>query len=570
MNFINIGMEEEATDASEQKVDLDPSETEQAVQAVQNQESTEPAKVLQVANYKQELAILQQQKANAAPEDGGEGGEGTEGGDDTTTDDTSTDASGTEPSEGEDPPTEENVSEDDSSSEAEPVNTDSELGEEAPDKPAEEVAQEQYIVEGQQKVYAALESVFVMGKYHDFLSKREQLGGIDKHAARVVTNAFEHHALACGYKIATPTPALESYSNYTGAILGTTELKVAIEGFLDTVWEAIKKFFKSIWTWIMDLLSPKKSTNASPADKRARDKAIVELEQQNQKLAKQLEAVEKLREKDNDRKGEIEAEKLRRESREASVKINKKIASMLFKTSDKGSFTEISQNVRMMSEVTAAAVKYATALAKVMQLAGVKSLNGELVEIVDLSVNKNAIGGISFNEQNRDSKSAVFEAITDEILGGVGARFVFAGTDATAIAKTVGTPRVIQELGHQGFKMVSVHDKSGFPTQLPDLNKAELANLRQIVVEVDASYKGLSVIQETVVKLSDIIKKNSESAQPASWNNLSKQTIAQLQMQLNFVGLMETSLVVGYKSLSDQANNFKNAYIQLTNYFIAD
>ena len=56
MRFIHIGLEEDA--AKEVAVDLDPNETSKAIEAVKNKDSTEPVKVLQVANYKEEIAAL--------------------------------------------------------------------------------------------------------------------------------------------------------------------------------------------------------------------------------------------------------------------------------------------------------------------------------------------------------------------------------------------------------------------------------------------------------------------------------------------------------------------------------
>ena len=84
------------------------------------------------------------------------------------------------------------------------------------------------------------------------------------------------------------------------------------------------------------------------------------------------------------------------------------------------------------------------------------------------------------------------------------------------------------------------------------------------MTEVSATFKGLNVIQEQVTKIAGGIKEIAEKQEPASWLNLSKEDVALLQMQLNFVGLIETNLVAGYKSMNDQVNNFNNAYMRLT------
>ena len=571
MNFIQIAMEDENQNPnvpeSGEDIDLKPSETEQAIDAVNNQDSTDPAKQLQVANYKEELAILQQQSDNAQVEgeeqSNTEAENGTDGGSTEATDngeDTSNEESTTTENEGDDGEAKGDASEED----ADPVNTDSEMGKEGVDKPQEQVAQEQYILEGQRAVHQALESIHVMGKYHDFLTARCKLGGISATTAKVIGHAFERHSLACGYKPMTPMPALESYSSYSGSALSSIELKVSIEGFMETVWQAIKKFFKSIWTWIIDLVSPKKSTVTAPADKRARDKVVQELLKQNEKLQKTIDRIDVAREREESRKGEAETERLRREARNATAKLNQKLAAQLFKTSDKGSFSEISQNSRMLSEVVNAAAKHTLALAKLITLSGTAALGGKVLQPSDLGVNKNSVAGITFNQVERANKSSLVEARTGEILGGIGARFMFAGSDVNAIAKTVGPVKVIQELGHQGFKIVSVHEKSGFPTQLPTLEKSDITSLREVVTEVSATFKGLNVIQEQVTKIAGGIKEIAEKQEPASWLNLSKEDVALLQMQLNFVGLIETNLVAGYKSMNDQVNNFNNAYMRLT------
>jgi hypothetical protein len=584
MNFIQIGMEDEGTNPdvpeSGDDVNLQPNETQTAIDAVNNQDSTEPAKQLQVANYKEELAILQQQKANELPEGEDPANPAPENGPDdgvvespANTEDTPIEEPNADDGEdddnqedGDDTSSEESTEED-----AEPVNTDAEMGSSGVGKDEGQVAQEQYILEGHRMVAQALESIHVMGKYHDFITARSKLGGISQHTAKVVNNAFEHHALVCGYKPMTPTPAMEDFATYSGSLYSTQQLQIGIEGFLETVWQAIKKFFKSIWTWIMDMLTPKKQApTMSPADKAARDKVVIELTKQNEKLQKTLDKIDVNRERDNARKGEAEAERLRREAKNATARLNQRLAAQLFKTSDKGSFSEISQNARMMSEVAQAAAKHAMALAKIVNLAGAAALGGRKLQPSELGIGKNSITGITFNQVQRGNKSALVEAHTDEIFGGIGARFMFAGTDVNAIGKTIGPVKVIQELGHQGFKITSVHEKSGFPTQMPVLEKSDLTSLREIVTEVAATFKGINVIQEHVTKVAGGIKELAEKQEPSSWQGLSKEDVAVLQMQLNFVGLIETNLVAGYKSFNDQVNNFKNAYMRLTEMYVSE
>lgn len=587
MKFINLGLEdgEEGTNTdvpqSGDDVNLNPNETQEAAKAIENEDSTEPAKQLQVANYKEELAILQQQQANEqtddnqdeanpAPEDGPDDGIATspENPQDTPDENPNQDEN-QEPTDN-DNGDEENA--DDESEEdvdnTEPEVTDSEMGKGAVGKDAEQVAQEQYIVKGFQEVSAALESVQVMAKYHTFLSKRSDLGGISHHTANVINTAFEHHSLICGYKPQTPTPALESYDTYTGSAQSTGELKIAIEGFLDTVWEAIKKFFKGIWTWLMDVLSPKQASVTAPADKGTRDKALKELEKDNERLKKTIEKMDLNRQRDADRKAENEINRARAETREANARLGARVAAQLFKTSDKGSFSEMTQNVRMLAEVVQAAHKHAVELVKVSKNAGSAAIGARVLSPNDLAINKNQVTGITFNSVERGNKSSLVEAKTDEILGGIGARFMFAGTDTNSIGKTIGASKVMQELGHQGFKMTSVKEKSGFPNTLPALDSGDIQHLNTIVTEVSQAYAALTQVQAVITELAKVVKGFSEGGKPQSWNNLSQEDIAVIQMQMNFVGLIETNLVSGYKSMSDQVNNFTNAYRRLVNMIV--
>lgn len=567
MNFINFGLEDEGTENETPKtgddINLNPNEAEQAAQAIENQDSTEPAKVLQVANYKEELAILQNQADNGQTgdkdQDNTDGNNENQDGNDTPDADTSTENEETQTDEGE-----ENQNSEDEEEPEDPPPADAEMGEEAPGKTDGEVAQEQFILEGHKSVAQALESIQVMGKYHDYISKRSDLSGLSPLAAKNISTAFEHHANLCGWqKPVTGMPALESFGSYSASLVATGELKIAIEGFLDTVWTAIKKFFKSIWTWIMDVLTPKKAATTVPADRATRDKAMRELEATNAKLLKTIESIDRAREKDQARKDEAELSRLRQEAREREAKLGQRIAAQLFKTSDKGSFSEISLNARQMAETIEATVKMAKALAGIMTAAGSGALTGKVVRASDVGIQKNSIAGITFNQLNRANQGVTLEAITDEIMGGIGARFVFAGTDTEAVSKTKGLNRALQELGHQGFKMVGVKEKSGFPSRMPTLDQSDVAHIRKIAQEVDSSYKSLNMVQETVTKMASLIKSQTEGSEPPTWRNLSKEQISTLQMQLNLVGLLETNLVAGYKSTSDFVNNFRNGYIRM-------
>ena len=230
----------------------------------------------------------------------------------------------------------------------------------------------------------------------------------------------------------------------------------------------------------------------------------------------------------------------------------------------------MSQNARMLSEVIIAAGNLSKQLMGAAVLASRSSVAGVRAPLDRLGISKSSVTSVTFNEVQRGNKSSLVEAKTDEILGGIGARFTFAGTDVKAIAKTVGEGKVLQELGHQGFRMTSVKEKSGFPQQLPQLERPDLQLLSGIVVDVDKAYKALTVIQDFIVSVAGELKKTIEATEPVAWQNLSKQDIAVMQAQLNFSGLLETSLATGYRSMSDQVNNFRNAYVRLTQLYVSE
>ena len=179
MRLFNLGLEDENQKNTEQpSVDLEPNTVDKAIKAVDNADSTEPEKVIEIANYKEELAAI---RAKRKEEDGdtesddttstnndgdGDGDAGLDNG--ASAEDADASNEDTEQENQEDDNEEEKADDGDSSSESE-----------------EEVA-----TEGIKSVYAALESILEMSKFKDLLDRKSSLGGVNQATGFIISNAF--------------------------------------------------------------------------------------------------------------------------------------------------------------------------------------------------------------------------------------------------------------------------------------------------------------------------------------------------------------------------------------------
>ena len=557
MRFINIATEEENQDkekANPESVDLNPNEAEKAKEAVENQDSTETKRVLQVANYKEELAII---LASNQDDDSSENqDEQPAEKPDTNTEDNPDDAS-------DDEVKKENTTEEDSEEEEAPDPT-TEMGEADDSKSDEEVAQEQFIVQGYKMASEAIDSMYEMSKYHGIVKRSSELGGINKQTAKIIATAFEHHCEKTGFNNKEIIPALESFNSFTNSVVSTKQLNVAIENFLETVWEAIKKFFKSIWNWIMDLLSGKKKVSNSvdyPQTLKERDASVKVLLEENDKVAKRLENVIALREKDVKRFGEEKDAENKKKLEKQELARN--ISSAVYKSTDKGTIAELSFNARDIGNTVVAACAFTEKANKIFADIIGNSEAGHILPLETLCINKNSIPNINFDKVTRLDKSSVIEAITDEIVAGAAVRYVFAGDDVKTNNKISTSAKIIQELGTQGFKVVAYKHKGNFPINVPKIDLNDISTLAEIVANIDKCYTKLSELQELLMALASIVKDISDSKQPDTWTNLKQEEITLLKAQLTFVGAFEGNLVGGYKSFNDLANNYKNGYSKL-------
>lgn len=550
MRFINISLENE--DPNPEEINLDPNETKEAAQAVENKDSTEPKRVLQVANYKEELAKL---LANSKDE---------ENSSEQTTEEPNTEADPVEEPSGdgstEEEPEQEPTEEVEESSEEQKDPT-TEMGKDGPGKSDEQVAQEQYIVSGLRKATEGLEAIETMSKYHALLERRSKLGGVTTATAKLITTSLEYYSEKVGYSLKNKVPALESFNSYSGSANSSRELKVAIEGFLDGIWQAIKKFFMSVWRWISDLLTGKKAgskeSTTQPQTKEARNKAEEQLKAQIVTLEEKLKNKDKLREKDEERKKTAEADKERYE-------LNKRIASSLFRSTDKGSLNELLLNVRSLCDAIKAITQYSDKTANTCKEIFMSVGHGKPVEIDKFAFMQSNFTSVNYRTIKRVGTTATVEAFTDEIVGGSVVRFVFADPDFTGHIAIRGANRVVSELGSQGFKFVSSGYKGNYPNFLPRLEKDDLRVMHDILAEISTYHENLNKLQLDLQAIGMIVKQiANDNSQPSEWNNLQPSAISTLKAQLNFIGIIETTFVSGYESAKIQIDNYRNNFSKL-------
>lgn len=548
MRFIQIGLEDDAS--KQEVVDLDPNETSKAIEAVENKDSTEPAKVLQVANYKEELAVLRAK--NKADEGGETTGDESNNSDDTNADDGNI-SSGSDDSTGDGLPKTDDKDgktdvQDTSSEDVEQTPGTTEMGKDAPGKSDTEVAQEDFLVQGHRMALEALDSMQEMSKYLDMIKRRSKLGGISPPTAKIIFNALESHSLRCGYDLdKTKVPSLESYGSYNGADQSTRELSVAIEGFLSSIWDAIKKFFKSIWKWVVDLLSGKKGSTpdsiARPQTEPTRNAAIRDLETKLDVLKKKLDKAEEVQAKLN-------------------VKLPKNVAKALFKNKDKGTFKEAFENGETLASVAESFAMLAKFFQQGSQQFSPGVISGKTNGLQIMMATKDNLGSINLGrfEVVPGSNQLLIEYSTEEITNGVHARFTLSGPNKGLYQTT--NAHATSLLGKQGLSFVS-DKKEQNEISLPDFDKGSLDNLNMIVNEIKKCYNSISDANKFLKSWADFIKKFTEDDIPDTWLGLDNAIITDLKAQVTLIGALELSLSAGYMKLENQVNVYKDGIDKL-------
>ncbi len=218
-------------------------EVDQAIQMVNSDESTDPKVVTEVANYKEELEKLKSQD-----------GTGDNGTDDADTEPEATDA----PAEGDTP--------------------DGEGDSEPEEEPAEEVTDED--------VAAATEAFDVMtalGKISNKLEVARNKGGADQVTVQMALECSDILARRIGFHIPKKsTIALESGDGYTARRNNTVIAIEEISQIAKDIWEAIKRFFKTMYNWVKEyIFGIKQVTNVQ-------EDALKEIKDANKSLASKL------------------------------------------------------------------------------------------------------------------------------------------------------------------------------------------------------------------------------------------------------------------------------------------
>lgn len=247
--FLNLGLEE-AGEEGLADPEGKPDELEKADQMVQGEESTDPATVVKIANYKEELAALKEQQGTN--DDSGDSGEDTGSNDD---------QGGTEEAaEGEDGDSDA----EDSSAEEEGDETDGEGDvEPATDKKTEEEGDgEGLSSEDAEQLTEAVESFAVLKKFHTLVNKAGERNSLTKPAVEVINISMEHIKTKLGLqgRPSYQIPAMENLASFTTRHKYTASLNAALEGIIGDVWAGIVRMFKAIWDWIADFLFNKKKT----------------------------------------------------------------------------------------------------------------------------------------------------------------------------------------------------------------------------------------------------------------------------------------------------------------------
>lgn len=282
--FLNLGLEE-AGEEGLADPEGKPDELEKADQMVQGEESTDPATVVKIANYKEELATLKEQQGT--DDDSGDSGEDTGSTDDqggtgetadgeagdAPTDDTSAEEEGDE-TDGDD---------DSDSVAAEPAPDASEAGEGMDESDAKQVTE-------------AVENFALVKKLHAVVDLSQSRNSLSQPAMEIINLSLENirNRLGVHEMRSFQIPAMENIASFTNRQKYTDALTLSLENIAMDILNTIKKMFKAILNWVSDyLLGGKKTLAAGRADLKKSTEA-------HKKLIKGLEKKAELEKKSPD------------------------------------------------------------------------------------------------------------------------------------------------------------------------------------------------------------------------------------------------------------------------------
>ena len=500
MRFIKVSLEEENQNTQDgEKVNIDPNKTQEAIDAVESKDSTDPEKVIKVANYTEELAKIRQKNKDENPEDQDQSQEPTQ--------DSNDDEDGENNSDDSEETTEEEPQSNDGDSDAQPE-------ESSPSD--EEVATEHYMQQNMKQTFAALETLTELSKYKDMVERKLKVGGINQATALIVQNNVQACAQRVGFTFKKELPALESYTGFTSNTINTKELNVAIESLITGIWEAIKKFFKTIWNWILEILGIRKSSDSkgkvvsSKEERTKREEAAIN-------AAKNLE--EKLKKIDLARERDAEKNK-----KALQDEMSESIANHLFCSNDVGTFSEILLN----GENIAAGLKACEEFVK-----RVKEINEKNVPLIydkfqepalqDYCIKNDVIGSLKVRETIKGNDSSTFVFVTEEVVAGVGFEFILSDPSvivkqATSITAKQG---FLKEISKQSFGLakINVNNKKNNRKKVPLLDQNERANLNNIAKNIKDHNTILTGTIKIFEDLAKGIKTFTELPDPPSWTS---------------------------------------------------
>lgn len=555
--FIRVSLEDNENTEDSEKVNLEPNKTEQAIEAVEGKESTDPEKVIKVANYTEELAKIRQKNKEENNEQ--------EPVEDSNQDQSESDNAEGEDNENTDDNSEENNEEENSEEENSSDDGDTDAKSQESSDGDEEVAMEHYIQQNMKQAYIAVESLTMLGRYKDMLERKLKVGGINQATALVIQNNIQVCADRVGFTFKKQLPALESYTGFTSNTINTRELNYSLESLISGIWEAIKKFFKSVWNWILEILGIRKKSNGSgktmstKEERTKREKAAI---QAAKNLEEKLKKIDLARERDNEKN-----------KKAIQTELSESIANHLFCSNDVGTFAEIVVN----GENILNGLKVCEDFIKTIQQINDNNLpliynQFQLPVLQDYCIKKNIIGPLKIRETIKGNGRSSYIFITEEIVGGVGFEFNLA--DPSVIAREANTIKAmegfLQDIKAQTFGLakVNVRNKNNNKKKVPLLDQNERSNLQNIVKNIIDQNVILSNAQKMLEDLAANIKQLSDLGDPVSWTSQQNtpgynEKVAYMKNLLLVSGAFTTSLLPPILKLDKLVANFADNFTKI-------
>lgn len=555
MRFISIATEDEKTnEENPDKVNLEPNKTDEAIKAVENKDSTEPQKVIQVANYSEELAKIRAKNKEESSGEGDSNNDSDPANDDQ--DNSSEDENNDDQEDNSDDEDQEQNSENDDSS-AQP--------EETSGSDEEVVATEAYFKHHLKQSLIGLEVITELSKYKDMVDRKAKVGGINQATAIVINNAMQSCADRAGYTFKEQLPALESYTGYTSNTLNTRQLSISLENFITTVWEAIKKFFKGIYNWILELLGIKKTNEnkKTVCTKEERTKREEQAAKTIASLEEKLKKVDLARERDEKRDKKAIAEEL-----------SASIANHIFCSNDTGTFGEIAINGENIVNGIDACIRFIeTVSANNNKNFPTIIQNFSEPPLQDYCIGKEVIGNLKVVNEAKGNNQSCYTFTCEEVVGGVGFEFVLSdpsvikAKDASITVKQ-GFLKEIQKQSF-GIAKVNTRNKKTDKKKIPLLDQNERSNLEKILHTIKQQNSKMEKMLNDVEEGAEKFKKIIEKGDPPNWTAQANNTrdynekVSYLKNLLMTAGFIYGSLGPSIVRINDMVKNFSTNFSKI-------